>query len=44
MADIRISEAAHVTFGHRLMERETGFETAPQPWRAALYQLSYSRA
>ena len=28
----------------RLMERETGFETAPQPWRAALYQLSYSRA
>jgi hypothetical protein len=27
-----------------LMERETGLETAPQPWRAALYQLSYSRA
>ena len=26
------------------MERDTGFETAPQPWRAALYQLSYSRA
>ena len=25
------------------MEREAGFETAPQPWRAALYQLSYSR-
>ena len=23
------------------MEREIGFETAPQPWRAALYQLSY---
>ena len=30
--------------GGRVMERETGFETAPQPWRAALYQLSYSRA
>lgn len=26
------------------MERETGFETVPRPWRAALYQLSYSRA
>ena len=44
LADIKIAEAVLAPVGRLLVEREAGFETAPQPWRAALYQLSYSRA